>query len=280
MLELHSVDFGYKARTKALRNVSLTIQPGEFIAVAGRNGSGKTTLTRLIMGLKKPLSGKILFDGKNTGTDTPADMARHIGYVFQNPDRQIFRDTVFDEVSYGPEQLGFRADRVGEFVNEALAATGLSSLASAYPLSLSKGQKQRLAIASALAMQPEMLILDEPTSGQDAKERRQLMLLLAQLHRQGKTILLITHDMDLLACLAERVIVMDQGCKAFDGITEELFRDEERLKAWGLTEPTAVKISHALAGSGIEQTSSTERLIAQLTKQIGGNSHAKPGAID
>lgn len=280
MLELHSVDFGYKAQTKVLQNVSLTINRGEFVAIAGRNGSGKTTLTRLMMALKKPLCGDILFEGTNTKRYTPADMARHIGYVFQNPDRQIFRDTVSDEVAYGPEQLGFSLNEIRSFVQEALASTALTQLAMTYPLSLSKGQKQRLAIASALAMQPKMLILDEPTSGQDARERQQLIMLLSKLHQQGKTILLITHDMDLLARLAQRVVVMDKGKKAFDGTTEELFRDESCLKTWGLTEPTAIKLSRALSRSGIERTSSTVQLITQLTKHLGRNAHAKPSAID
>ncbi len=280
MLELRSVDFGYTAQTKILKNVSLIINRGEFVAIAGRNGSGKTTLTRLMMALKKPSHGEILFEGKNIKKCTPADMARHIGYVFQNPDRQIFRDTVFDEAAYGPEQLGFSTKEIRELVHEALASTELSNLAMAYPLSLSKGQKQRLTIASALAMQPKMLILDEPTSGQDARERQQLMMLLSKLHRQGKTILLITHDMELLARLAQRVIVMDKGCKAFDGTTEELFRDESGLKTWGLSEPTAIKISRALASSGIEQTSSTVQLITQLSKHIGRNTHAKLSTID
>lgn len=267
MLELQSVDFGYKAQNKAIRDVSLVIRPGEFLAVAGRNGSGKTTLTKLLMALKKPVSGKILFQGKSIHQCTPADMARHIGYVFQNPDRQIFRNTVSAEVSYGPEQLGYAPHQIETYVREALSVTGLSGLAGAYPAALSRGQKQRLAIASALSMQPGIIILDEPTSGQDAQERRQLLDLLGQLHAQGKTIVLITHDMDILAAYAQRVIVMAQGSKVFDGTTNELFRDT-RLSQWGLSQPAALTISQSLAPFDIAPSFTVSQLIHQLAPRL------------
>lgn len=270
MFELHAVDFGYKDQTRAIRNVSLVIRPGEFLTVAGRNGSGKTTLTRLLMALKKPVSGEILFQGKNTQQCTPADMARHIGYVFQHPDRQIFRDTVRSEVGYGPEQLGYTPQQIEAYVGDALKVTGLTGLAAAHPATLSRGQKQRLAIASALSMQPGMVILDEPTSGQDAQERSRLLELLGRLHSQGKTIVLITHDMDILAAYARRVIVMAGGSKVFDGTTAELFADD-RLQQWGLSQPAALTISQALSGFGIAPTFTVSQLIDQLGPRLGRN---------
>lgn len=273
MLELKSIHFSYRPQTSLLQDISLTIEDGEFLAVAGRNGSGKTTLSRLMMALRKPTRGKMLLDGKDTAKYTPADMARHIGYVFQNPDRQIFRDTVAAEVSYGPEQLGYTAGEIDNFVEETLAVTGLTQLAQAYPPTLSKGQKQRLAIASALAMQPRMLILDEPTSGQDARERQQLQTLFFDLNQQGKTILLITHDMNLLAECAGRVIVMNQGCKAFDGSPAELFRNTDRLKQWGLQQPTATKISRQLGACGVNETASMQQLSHSLIKLLGRTGH-------
>lgn len=279
MLELQSVDFGYKAQTKAISNVSLVINPGEFLAIAGRNGSGKTTLTRLLMALKKPTAGDILLQGQSIKKFSPADMARHIGYVFQNPDRQIFRDTVQAEVSYGPEQLGYTPEHIQQYVQEALAVTGLTELAATYPSILSRGQKQRLAIASALAMQPAMLILDEPTSGQDAQECQQLLILLAKLHQQGKTIVLITHDMEILARYAERVIVMDHGHKVFDGLAAALFQDD-RLTQWGLSAPVAHKISRALAGLSIKQTCTIQPLISQLSQRLRRDDHANASSIN
>lgn len=279
MLELQSVDFGYKAQTKAISNVSLVINSGEFLAIAGRNGSGKTTLTRLMMALKKPTAGEILLQGQSAKNLSPADMARHIGYVFQNPDRQIFRDTVQTEVSYGPEQLGYSPEHIQNYVRDALAVTGLTELAASYPSTLSRGQKQRLAIASALAMQPSMLILDEPTSGQDAQECQLLLTLLTKLHQQGKTIVLITHDMELLARYAERVIVMAHGCKVFDGSPSALFQ-EDSLTQWGLSAPVAYKISHALGSMGIEQTCTLQPLIIQLNQRLRRDTHAKARSIN
>jgi len=264
MLELRNVNFAYKNQSHVIHDVSLTVNAGDFLAILGRNGSGKTTLTRLIMSLIKPISGDILFKGTIIPNCTPAKMAHYIGYVFQNPDRQIFHDTVVEEASYGPTQLGYTPEQTTTFVNEALAVTGLTHLAGAYPLSLSKGEKQRLTIASALAMQPTMLILDEPTSGQDARQRDQLLQLLLKLNQQGTTIVLVTHDMDLLSACAQRAIVMAKGHKAFDGTIAELFQDTLQLNNWGLVEPAALKISRQLAAFGVKQTASINDLSLDL----------------
>ena len=238
MLEMKEISFGYNTICPVLHNISMTIKAGEFIAIAGRNGSGKTTATRLMMALRKPASGTMLLHGNNTASATPADMARHIGYVFQNPDRQMFRDTVASEVAYGPEQLGFTEQERAAAVEQALRLTGLTDLAEAYPMTLSKGRKQRVAIASALAMKPTMLILDEPTSGQDCRERQRLLELLTQLNKQGMTIVIITHDMELVARYANRVIVMAEGEIVFDGTARHLFEGNQPLAKWGLVAAT------------------------------------------
>ena len=278
MLELRNVDFAYKNQSHVIHDVSLTVNSGDFLAIVGRNGSGKTTLTRLIMSLIKPIKGDILFQGSIIPSNSPAKMAHHIGYVFQNPDHQIFHDTVAQEASYGPKQLGYTPEQTTTFVNEALNLTGLSNLAAAYPLSLSKGQKQRLTIASALAMRPKMLILDEPTSGQDALQRHQLLQLLIKLNEQGTTILLVTHDMELLSACAQRAIVMNKGHKAFDGTVAELFQDTVQLKSWGLIEPAALKISRQLAAFGVTQTASITELSHHLTTQLRRDDHAHSSA--
>lgn len=274
MIELKNIYFGYKGKQSVIHDVSLTINSGDFIAIAGRNGSGKTTLTRLIMALLKPSAGEILFQNSVISNVTPAKMAHHIGYVFQNPDRQIFHDTVAEETAYGPKQLGYNPEEIKVFVKEALAVTGLSELADAYPLSLSKGQKQRLTIASALAMQPKMLILDEPTSGQDARERDELLRLLLTLNAQGKTILLVTHDMELLSACAQRAIVMAKGHKAFDGTVSQLFENNAQLENWGLIKPTALAISRQLANLGLKQTASITELGHDLVTLLGRNHYA------
>jgi energy-coupling factor transport system ATP-binding protein len=273
MLELQNVSFSYKAQSPAIQDVSLTVNSGEFLAIVGRNGSGKTTLTRLMMTLKKPTKGDLFFQGNSMQHSTPAKMAHHIGYVFQNPDRQIFHDTVAEEVAYGAKQIGFTPKQIETFVNEALAVTGLSQLADTYPLSLSKGQKQRLTIASALAMQPKILILDEPTSGQDARERDQLLQLLLKLNQQGTTILLVTHDMEFLSSCAQRAIVMAKGHKVFDGTVSELFHDTCQLTQWGLIEPVALKISRQLASCRVPQTAFITQLGHTIVNLLGRNEH-------
>jgi energy-coupling factor transport system ATP-binding protein len=245
--------------------VDFTVAAGEFVALAGRNGSGKTTLTRLAMALLKPAGGSIHFQGKNTAGMTPADMARSIGYVFQNPDRQIFRETVLSEVAYGPEQLGFTPEAINESVAWALSMTGLTGLADSFPRTLSRGQKQKVAIASAIAMRPQVLILDEPTSGQDPWEAQSLLELLTDLNKQGITIILVTHDMELISRYAARAVVLEQGCKVFDGTPEELFDGSQNIGAWGLMPPAALALSQRLTDI---RAQSTEELVNQLGSAI------------
>ena len=266
MLEIKEVSYCYQQGKPVVDNVSLTVEPGEFVAIAGRNGSGKTTLTRLIMSLIKPANGQIMLNGVDTSRQSPGDIARHVGYVFQNPDSQIFRDTVASETAYGPEQLGFTAQEITASVAEALERTGLTALADAYPRNLSRGQKQRVAIASALAMKPDILILDEPTSGQDAAEKENLMRILTDLNGQGKTIILVTHDMDILARFTKRAVVMASGVKVFDGTVTELFGQNANVQKWGLREPAIMNVSRNLTKYGI----SPELTAAEFSRQIIG----------
>lgn len=274
MLKFTDVSFRYSNQTLAVKSVSFDIAAGEFIAVAGRNGSGKTTLTKLMMALLKPCSGTITFHGQDTKKYSPADMARSVGYVFQNPDRQMFRDTVAMEVAYGPQQLGFPAEQLQQAVASALAVTGLEEFSNAYPRTLTKGQRQRVAIASALAMEPEILILDEPTSGQDSHSSHDLMELLTGLNAAGRTIILVTHNMDLLAQYAKRAIIMDQGVKAFDGSVSELFGQSRNIAAWGLREPAATLVSRSLTQYGVAVTSSAGALAQDVFRVMGGAKHA------
>ena len=273
MLKVENLHYSYQSGEYAVKDVSFGVTAGEFVAIAGRNGSGKTTLTRLIMALLKPAGGRILLDGAPAEGLSTADMARHIGYVFQNPDRQIFRDTVAAEVAYGPEQLGFDGGRAAAAAEQAIAAAGLSSLAAAYPRTLSKGQKQRVAIASALAMRPRMLILDEPTSGQDASEKLRLMELLARLNADGMSIILITHDMELLSRFARRTIVLDAGVKVFDGPSAQLFAGRQDVREWGLRAPAAVQIAQGLGARGFAAAVISAELRTGFTL-TGGEQHA------
>lgn len=248
MLEIQTVSFSYPGHPPALKEVSLQINEGDFIGMAGRNGSGKTTLTRILVGLEKPSSGRVELDGKSTRECGPAEMARAVGYVFQNPDRQIFRDTVAGEVAFGPEQLGWSPEQQQQATAEALKLTGLEKLAAAYPRGQTRSVRQRIAIASALSLKPRLLILDEPTSGQDANEKAQLMALLAELNQQGVGVILVTHDMELLLAHTRRAVVMNQGTVVFDGPTEDLFAvsAERRVADWGLRTPDAAAVAGKL----------------------------------
>lgn len=278
MLDIQNAVFAYPGQAPAVKTVSLQIKAGEFIGLVGRNGSGKTTLTRLMVGLAKPSVGSVLLDGKETRQCGPAVMARSVGYVFQNPDRQIFRDTVSEEVSFGPEQLGWNKAEIKAAVAEALEMTGLTELANAYPRSLARSLRQKTAIASALALKPRLLILDEPTSGQDAEESILLMKLLLRLNQAGISILLVTHNMELLLEYTRRTVVMHQGGKVFDGPTEQLFFDpKNELEKWGLRIPVAADVARKLPEE-ITATRTVEDLVGKIRSKMGGEPNEIAGS--
>lgn len=278
MLEIKEVSFSYPGQSPALNQVSVSIVPGEFIGLAGRNGSGKTTLTRLMVGLNQPAAGQVMLDGKPAQDCGPAVMARSVGYVFQNPDRQIFRDTVATEVAYGPEQMDWNEAQRQEAVADALSMTGLTELADAYPRGLARSFRQKVAIASALALRPRLLILDEPTSGQDEEEKQQLMKLLGDLNRRGLGVILVTHDMELLLEHTRRTIVLHHGEKVFDGPTIGLFADPARdVGAWGLRVPDAAAVAGKLTKIRIS-VRSMEELAVGIQKHQGGKPDEEPGA--
>ena len=279
MLDIQQVSFAYPGHAPALKQVSLTVAAGDFIGLAGRNGSGKTTLTRLMVGLAKPVSGQVLLDGQNTIQCGPATMARAIGYVFQNPDRQIFRDTVAQEVAFGPEQMEWSDSERAEAVAAALNMTGLEPVAAAYPRGLTRSFRQRVAIASALALKPRLLILDEPTSGQDAEEKAQLMSLLDELNQQGIGVILVTHDMELLLAHSRRAVVLHQGEKVFDGPTEELFAAAAatQVTEWGLRVPDVAAVAGKLEKS-VGAVRTVEQLADRIEGQLRGDEREKSGA--
>ena len=279
MLEIQQVSFAYPGHAPALKELSLTVAAGDFIGLAGRNGSGKTTLTRIMVGLAKPVSGQVLLDGRNTLQCGPAVMARAIGYVFQNPDRQIFRDTVAQEVAFGPEQMDWSDNERTQAVADALRMTGLESVAAAYPRGLTRSFRQRIAIASALALKPRLLILDEPTSGQDAEEKSQLMKLLDELNQQGIGIILVTHDMELLLAHTRRAVVLHQGEKVFDGLTDELFAATTATKVseWGLRVPDVAAVAAKLKNP-LGAVRTVEQLADRIEGQLRGDEGEKSGA--
>lgn len=279
MLDIAGVSFAYPGHPPVLKNISLQLVGGEFVGLAGRNGSGKTTLTRLMVGLEQPVEGSVRIDGRTPRECGPAEMAKTVGYVFQNPDRQIFRDTVEHEVAFGPEQLGWQPDSIRRAVEEALHLTGLTKLAAEYPRGQTRSVRQRIAIASALALKPRLLILDEPTSGQDAEEKSQLMELLETMNASGIGIILVTHDMELLLAHTRRVIVMHQGEIAFDGQTAELFAtgSKAKLDAWGLRQPDIAVVASALTET-VGPVRTVEELADGVKEQMRRTRDEKTGA--
>lgn len=268
MLNLQNISFSYSPQTKILKGISLAIPQGEMLAICGRNGSGKTTLTRLMMGLDKPETGSISYEGQDITEKSASERGHFIGYVFQRPDRQMFRNTVMEEVSFGPEQLGYTPEEVKKITTDVMEKVGITHVANEYPLNLRRGLKQRIAIASALAMQSKIIILDEPTSGQDGKETIELLKILNTLHKEGITIIIVTHDMDIVSEYCERVIVLHQGDLAFDNTPEALFTACDHIFEYGLAKPISVELSETISELGYCPT--MEIFEQRLIKLQGG----------
>ena len=198
-----------------LDSIDLKVEAGEFLAIVGQNGSGKTTLAKHIVGLLQPATGRVTIDGKDRTQMRPAETARAVAYVFQNPDHQIFAATVEDEVAFGPRNFGLAEDEIRRRCDEALEAVGLQNERQSDPFLLSKGERQRLAVASVLVLRPRMLILDEPTTGLDHREQLRMMALVRDLNRAGIAIVIITHTPWLVAEYARRVVLMRKGAQTF-----------------------------------------------------------------
>ncbi len=247
LIEVKNLSFSYaESNTPVLTDVNLSVCQGEILAVIGQNGSGKTTLVKHFNGLLRPVKGEIFVNGESVKKKTVAEMARKVGYVFQNPDHQIFADTVFEEVEFGLKNLGFPEPERLEKVTQVLEKTDLYKYRDTHPTSLSGGEKQRLAIASVLVMNPEILILDEPTTGLDLRSSRSIIELVKALHRQNNTVILVTHDMRLVAEMAHRIIILKEGKIVKDGNPRTIFSDLDLLEENNLEQPQIVKLSQML----------------------------------
>jgi energy-coupling factor transport system ATP-binding protein len=248
-----SVDFAYpgEGARRALTGVSLTVEPGELLAIAGSNGSGKSTLARLADGLLRPTAGTVTVDGIVTSDDdTVWDVRSLVGMVFQDPDDQIVGTVVEEDVAFGPGNLGVERSELRRRVDDALAAVGLSGFARREPHLLSEGQKQRVAIAGALAMSPAYLVLDEPTAMLDPSGRRFALGLIDGLaHRDGHGVIHISHDVAGIA-RADRVVVLEAGGVIYDGAPGGLLSDREMLERAGLALPDIALLAEALRGLG------------------------------
>ena len=247
VLTAQHVEYRYEDGTTALRGVDLSLYRGEMLALLGPNGSGKTTFAKILAGIYPPTHGQVRVLGQDLSSrKVQASLPRTVGYVFQNPDHQLFRRKVSDEVEYGLRNLGVSAAQRRAAAQNALEAVGLTSYADEDPLFLGKGQRQRLAVAAVLAMQPEIIIVDEPTTGQDYRMVTSIMTLLRKLQQEGKTILIITHDMSLVAEYCQRVLAFAEGKVAFMGTPAELFTSTELMHEIGLRPPPLAALGNRL----------------------------------
>ena len=245
IIEIKDLHHTYPSGTHALRGIDLRINPSEFVAIIGQNGSGKTTFVKHLNGLLRATKGDVIVTGKDVRNQKVSDMARVVGYCFQNPDHQIFCDSVYKETAYGPKNLGLSPSEIDTRVDEALSAVGMSHLKDFHPRDLSKGQRQRVAVAAVLSMRPQVLNIDEPTTGQDYQDGIEMLDLIAQLNQVGHTILFITHDMPMVARYAKRVIVFRDGKVLLDGPTKDVFRQREMLSTTFLAPPQITTLSLA-----------------------------------
>ena len=253
IIRVKNISYTYPdAPEPALDGVSLDILPGSFTAVLGANGSGKSTLAKHLNAILTPAAGKVLVDGMDTADEgSLLAIRRRVGMVFQNPDNQIVANVVEDDVAFAPENLGVEPGEIRRRVDEALRQVGMYEFRLHAPHLLSGGQKQRVAIAGVLAMEPDVLVLDEPTAMLDPQGRREVLAAAERLRRQrGITVVLITHHMDEAAA-ADRIVVLDKGRVALDGAPRTIFPQAERLRALGLEVPEATRLIERLNAGGM-----------------------------
>ncbi len=252
LIHIYSKDGPFERR--ALDNVSFTIDDGEFIGIIGHTGSGKSTLIQHLNGLLKPDSGHIYIDGidiTQKGVNMK-DIRSKVGIVFQYPEYQLFEETVYKDIAYGPLNLGYSEDKIKEIIFEVINLLGLDAkLLDKSPFELSGGQKRKVAIAGVLAMNPQILILDEPTAGLDPIGREELLSLMKKLHKGGKTIITVSHSMEDIAKIADRVMVLGSGRLALFDTVENVFREKELLKSLGLNVPQISVVMSELKRNGI-----------------------------
>lgn len=250
-LETKEVWFAYEETTPVLRGISLALPRGAFVAIIGQNGSGKTTLAKHFNGLLRPTRGQILLDGQDIRNKPTGELARTVGYVFQNPDHQIFSASVFDEVAFGPRNLGHEQEQVKGMVENALEFFGLRAYAAQSPATLGFGLRRKVTLAAVYAMQTPVLILDEPTAGLDWQSTRTLMNLLSQLYQAGRTILLITHDMRIVADYVPQCIVLDGGELVAHEATRSTFQKTEQRARTKIEPPQVTRLAQRLEPYGL-----------------------------
>ncbi|UFT98698.1 energy-coupling factor ABC transporter ATP-binding protein [Radiobacillus kanasensis] len=246
VLRMEQVSFTYPDGTTALRTFDLSFEKGERVAIIGQNGAGKTTAVKLMNGLLKPISGDVFLGDWNTKDFTTAKLSKRVGYVFQNPDDQIFHSDVYAEIAFGPRNLGWSDIEIKEHVEYAAKLTGMKDVMKENPYDLPYSTRKFVTLASVIAMDPDIIIMDEPTAGQDMIGLQQIGYLLDALQEKGKTVITITHDMDFVVRHFERVIVMAQGEKIADGMQRDIFWNPTILEKSMLKPPFYASLGQEL----------------------------------
>lgn len=251
IIEAKNVEHRYPDGTLALKGINLKIYEGEMVAILGQNGSGKTTFSKHLNGILKSTGGSLKVYGKEASTYKFHELSRLVGYVFQDPDAQIFKSKVREEIAYGPKNMGYKDEEVAQMVDDVAEKLEIRHLLDSNPFFISKGDKQRIAVASVMAMRPKVLILDEPTTGQDFKRSKEIMDLTMKLNEEGITILVITHSMNLAVEYAKRVVVFRQGEVLLNGTAKDVFQQQHVLQSAMLKPPQITQFAQRLAHKGI-----------------------------
>ncbi|MEJ5326800.1 MAG: ATP-binding cassette domain-containing protein [Candidatus Bathyarchaeia archaeon] len=253
MIEAENVHFVYPNGVEALKGVSLVIREGEFVAIMGQNGAGKTTLIKHFNGLLKPTKGSVRVNGVETTKTSVASLARNVGFVFQNPDHQLFSETVEEEIAFALKNFGFEADVIEKRISWALNLLGLEQYRKTSPFLLSGGERKRVALASVLAWDPQTLVLDEPTIGQDYQQKEKLRQFIIQMQTQGKTVIIVTHDVEFVAECNPRVVLMKEGRIVADGEGKGILTNPEVLAQSSVVLPQITQIFMKLTPLGLSK---------------------------
>jgi len=273
VIMMENVSFAYDGLYTALQGVSLQIDDAERIAIMGTNGAGKTTLVKHLNGLLRPHNGRIIFDGVDAKHYSVAELAREIGLVMQNPDHQLFLDSVEKEVEFGLKQLGFSEDEIKERTNRTLSSLGLKGLSERSPFTLSGGERKRVALASVLATEPRIVALDEPTIGQDALQKEKLADMLLELNKKGRTVIVVTHDIEFVIEHFPRTIAMANGMIIADGPTSSVLSNEKVITQCSLTTPQltqAARSLHDIFPDIPERLTLLSELEKEIVRVLGG----------
>jgi len=271
MIEVENVSFTYPSGVEALREISITIGDGEFVAIMGENGAGKTTLIKQLNGILKPEKGNVYIDGVNTKEASVAELSRNVGLVFQNPDHQLFSETVEEEIAFGLRNFGFPEEEISKQVDWALNLLDIARYKKTSPFLLSGGERKRVALATVLAWNPKIIVIDEPTIGQDYTQKEKLRRFFNELNTQGRTVIIVTHDVEFVADCSPRVVLMYQGQIISEGRAKTILTSQEVASKASILLPQISELFHQLGDLGLPRdvidVSEAKELIEDLVKR-------------